>query len=117
MRSSPIQTGARSGVPLSVASVACGVPCRSQTPSLTWFPGATCQAATRPPEGAAAARLPPGTSMRIGVPNELISQTSLVAFGAGGPDGVALGVAEADGVGEPGPSWPAGRVTSTWPVG
>src|ERR1700675_651389 len=94
--------------------VACRLPCRSQTPRLTRFPDATCQAAISPPDGAAAGQLPPGTRMRIGVPSELNSQTSVVAFGVGGP----AGVAEDDGLGDdPGPGCPTGRVTRTWPVG
>src|SRR5207245_6538088 len=109
IRSSPIQTGARSGTALSVTRVACKFPCRSQTPRLTWFRDATCQAATSPPDGAAAGKLPPGTRMRMGVPSELISQMSLVALGEGGPDAVALAAAAADGLGAPGPNGPPAR--------
>src|SRR5712691_7098745 len=90
IRSAPIQTGARSGTPSSVAIVTCGAPCRSQTSRFAWFPGTTRQAAKRPPDGAIAGKLPPGMRMRIGVPSELINQTSVVAFSAGEPDGVAL---------------------------
>src|SRR2546423_13472951 len=100
-------------MPPMVTRLACETPWRSQIPRFTWLPAAVCQAATTRPEGAAAGKLPPGTSSRTGVPSELISQTSVVAFGAGGPEGVAL----ADGLGEPGPSCPAGRVTSSSPPG
>src|ERR1700693_1310395 len=86
----------------------------SQTPSITWFPSATCQAAISLPDGEAAGRLPPRATIRLGVPGGLMSQTSVVACGAGGPDGVA----EADGLGDaPGPGCPTGRVARTWPVG
>ena len=50
--------------------------------------------------------------MRTGVPFALISQTSVVALGAG-----ELGVALADAVGAPGPNCPTGRVTRIWPAG
>src|ERR1700730_10249016 len=110
----PIQTGARSGTPSSVATVPWELPCRSQIPRLAWLLEVTCQAAKTPPDGAAAGKLPPWTSSRIGVPCVLISQMSVVAFGAGGPDTVAVADGLAD---DPTPGCPAGRVTSSWPAG
>jgi len=49
----------------------------------------------------------------MGVLSVLINQTSVVALGAAGPAGLAA----ADGLAEPSPGWPAGRLTSNWPVG
>src|SRR3979490_2295166 len=96
IRSLPIQTGARSGTRSIVAIVPCAFPCRSQIPSVAWLLEVTCQAAKTPPEGAAAGKLPPGTRSRMGVPSALNSQTSVVAFGAGASDTVAVAEAPGD---------------------
>src|SRR5207302_10227426 len=89
MRSLPIQTGARSGTLSRVAIVPCEFPCRSQIPRLAWLLEVTCQAANTPPDGAAAGKLPPGTTRRTGAFGVLISQMSVVA-GAAPPDTVAV---------------------------
>src|SRR5207302_11312036 len=92
MRSLPIQTGARSGTLSRVAIVPCEFPCRSQIPKLAWLLEVTCQAANTPPDGAAAGKLPPGTTRRTGALGALISQLSVVG-GVAGPDAVAGGAA------------------------
>src|SRR5256714_14248813 len=96
--------------------VDCSLPCRSQMPSVAWFLGASRQAAKTPPEGAAAGKLPPGATSRMGVAGvleTLISQMSVVALGAAGAAGVAVAEGPLD---APGPGWPAGRVTSNRPA-
>ena len=59
----------------------------------------TCQAANTPPDGAAAGKLPPGTTRRTGAFGVLMSQMSVVA-GAAAPDTVAVAAGLAD---DPGP--------------
>src|SRR2546429_8698845 len=96
MRSLPIQTGARSGTLSRVAIVPCEFPCRSQIPSFAWLLEVTCQAANTPPDGAAAGKLPPGTTRRTGAFGVLISQMSVVA-GAAAPETVAVAAGAAPG--------------------
>ena len=75
------------------------------------MPSAWRQTLKSPPVGAAAGKLPPGATIRIGVPIVLINQTSVLAAG---PEPLAV----ADAVGsDEGPGWPPGRVTSNWPAG
>src|SRR2546421_9630319 len=96
--------------------VDCSLPCRSQMPSVAWFFGASRQAAKTPPEGAAAGKLPPGATSRMGVAGvleTLISQMSLVALGAAGPAG---GAGAGGALDAPGPGLPAGRGTRHWPA-
>src|SRR2546421_7710814 len=96
--------------------VDCSLPCRSQMPSVAWFFGASRQAAKTPPEGAAAGKLPPGATSRMGVAGvleTLISQMSLGALGAAGPAGVAVSEGPPD---APGPGRPPGRATPNGPA-
>src|SRR2546421_10981200 len=96
--------------------VDCSLPCRSQMPSVAWFFGASRQAAKTPPEGAAAGKLPPGATSRMGVAGvleTLISQISVVAVGAAGP---ARGAGAEGAAHAPGPGRPPGRRTRNLPV-
>src|SRR2546423_2587651 len=98
----------RSGVPLMVAMLAIRAPCRSRTSRRACVGEVIVQEANRLPLAGADGRVAPGATRPSGVPSGLISQTSVLSLA---PEGDADPLATA-----PGPAWPAGRVTSSWPA-